>query len=195
MLKVLLFCYLSVSIRRLRRALHFTIKKHETLHTSVTYDSINNEWVQQIEPLNDEGFSLVIDHLNDYQGSMEDLVQKEYNFGIHDTPHGRIVRLHIVHKSHETERNDDEILPGDIIIMNIRHEGIDGTSVPILFDTLTQAYTSTEDLLVDSKTIRYLDYMLYLQQTDLSPSFTYWNERMASFYFSRHFNRILIDRP
>ena len=137
---------------------------------------------------------MVIDQLSDYQNNVDDLVQKEYTLGIHDVAHGRMVRLHIVHKSNKDERSDDEIIPEDIIIINIRHEAIDGTSIPILFDTLAQAYSSMEEPMVDSNAIRYLDYMLYLQQTDLSSSFAYWDKQMASFNFTRHFNRIPVDR-
>jgi len=187
--------FFSVSIQRLRHALYSAIKTHETLHSSITWDFTSKQWIQQIEPLNDEGFSLVIDKFSDYHNNIEDLVQGEYALGIHDVAHGRMVRLHIVSKSNQNAKDKDELIPGDIIIFNIRHEAIDGTSVSILFDTLKQAYSSTEEPMINPNSIRYLDYMLYLQQCDLSSSFAYWNEQMVSFNFARHFNRIPIDRP
>lgn len=187
--------FFSLSIKRLRRALHLTIQRHETLRSSVSRDPATNEWVQQIQQLEDEGFTFIKDRLADYQDDIENAVQQEYKFGIHDVPHGRLVRLHLVQQDSEKERDDDELLPGDYVIINVRHEGIDGTSVPIFINTFAQAYTSGKQEIVPSNAIRYLDYMIYLQELDLSASRAYWNEQMASFDFARHFRGIPIDRP
>ena len=183
-----------MSIRRFRRALHLTIKKHAVFHSSVFRDRTTNEWTQEVEPLIDEGFSLVTSELSDNLVAIEDLIQNEFTMGIHDVNHGRLVRLHIVRKWVNHEKDNDELLHGDIIIINIRHEAIDGTSVPLFFDNLREAY-STGELPIDPNAIRYLDYILYLQQVDLSSSFAYWNQQMASFNFARHFKGIPHDRP
>ena len=185
----------SVSIQRLRRALHLAIRKHATLHTSVFHDPVNNKWIQQVQPLEGEGFSLNNSQIDMSPTAIEQLIQKEYAFGIHDMKNGCNVRMHLVRRSDRSEDNDDgKLVCGDIIIINIRHEAIDGTSLPILFDSLTQAY-STGELPVDSHALTYLDYMLYLQKTDLSPSFAYWNQQMESFDFAEHFKRLPQDRP
>lgn len=122
-------------------------------------------------------------------------MKQEYKFRIHDVPHGRLIRLHLIQQNTEKERGDDELLPGDYVIINIRHEGIDGTSMPVFVETFTQAYTTQRELPVDPNAIRYLDYMIYLRELDLSASRAYWDEQMASFDFARHFRGMPIDRP
>ena len=189
-----IFYLTSASIQRLRHALHLTVKKHASLHSSVFADPITNEMNQQVELLTDEGFSFVTSQIGNTKNELEDLVQNEYSFGIHDVTHGRLVRLHIVRKLNTDSMDDDKISTGDIIIINIRHEGIDGTSMPIFFDSLAQAYTIGE-LPMKPDDLTYLDYMLYLQRIDLSSSFAYWDQLMTSFDFGRHFKQLPNDRP
>jgi NRPS condensation-like uncharacterized protein len=194
---VLLNC--SVSIKRLREALHRVIVKHAILHTSFHLDTQTNKWFQRIEPLvsDNEGFIFAVSEGLQSDDEIRSLVTREIvHRDLFDTKRGQLVRLHIVRRAKTAPINEDLLQVGDIIIFNIRHEAIDGTSIPIFLSDLAQAYERGK-LVVDPNAISYLDYTLYQSRIDRSASVAYWTKYLdgINMITPRAIARMPSDRP
>lgn len=181
--------YFSVSIKRLRHALHLVIQKHAILHTSYFVDPETKEWWQQIEPLTNEGFSFVSSYFNSDKNTLEQLLQQERLYGLHDLKHGQVVRLHVVHKQDKVIEQEDNLVEDDIVIINIRHEVIDGTSLQIFSRDWANAY-AMQELSFDANAPTYLDYAMYMKQFDSSDGSAYWKKLHSDFNVVQHVSRL-----
>lgn len=179
------------------------VAKHTLLRTSFHINTITNQWYQQIEEINDEGFTFVESDISmiSHPEALDKLIAQEMAPGLFTLEGARRVRLHIVHRistgDHQEERSstsEDVLQVGDAIIINVRHEAIDGTSIRYFLDELAQAY-KTGQLPVQSDAMTYLDYTVYERQVDKSASFAYWKEHLRNLDNSKFMMRFPYDRP
>jgi hypothetical protein len=179
------------------------VTKQTVLRTSFHVDLTTNEWHQQIEELNDEGYTFAESEISmtNYVDALSDLLILERAPGLFTMEGNRRVRLHVVRR--RTEDADDrpeegatsDVLHiGDVIIITVRHEAIDYTSQRYFLDDLAQAYKMGLQP-IRSNAITYLDYTLYERQIDRSSSFAYWKEQHRTLNLAQLVSRIPSDYP
>lgn len=179
------------------------IAKQTVLRTSFHVDLTTNEWHQQIEELNDEGFNFAESEISatNYVDALSDLLIQERAPGLFTMEGNRRVRLHVVRRRSEDvdDRQQESTISdvlhiGDAIVITVRHEAIDYTSQRYFLDDLAQAY-KTGLQPIRSGAITYLDYTLYERQIDRSSSFAYWKEQHRNLNLAQLVNRIPCDYP
>ena len=144
-----------------------------------------------------EGFIFALSVGFESDDEFRQLLRKEYAVqGLFDTERGQVVRLHIVRRTKTSLLNEDLIQVGDSIIINIRHEVIDGTAINVFISDLVQAYKRRE-LIIDKDAITYLDYTVYQRQINRSTSVAYWARYLdgLKIKLSRMIARMPSDRP
>jgi hypothetical protein len=186
--------HISVSVKRLREALRQVILKHAVLRSSMHYDMARHEGYQRIESLTDEGFIFVASVTDKNIEADRHLIKQECAPDLFDIKRGRLVRLHIIR--HDMKQDENILVQGDIIILNVRHEAIDGTSETIFLAELAHAYQTEEQLPIKSSdAITYLDYTLHQTQIDMSASLAFWEKQFHDFDIRQHILHLPCDRP
>ena len=185
----------SVSLKRLRHALNLVIKKNAILRTSYHVDPTTKEWYQKIEELSDEGYLFTESEISaeHYDQTLRKLMVQERKPGSFPMDRPQRIRLHIVRQRRLSD-DQDSLQAGDIILLTIRHEAMDGTSLKYFLSDLSDAYKNGE-LLIRSDDISYLDYTLQERQKDKSASIAYWQAHHRNMDLARFTSSMPSDRP
>ncbi|CAF1214712.1 unnamed protein product [Rotaria magnacalcarata] len=161
------------------------------------------KWYQQIEELTDEGFIFTESELgqNSNSDSLLDLMILERAPNLFTLDGSRRVHLHIVrrHLNDNDQQQDDgatydTLCIEDIIIITVRHESIDYTSMKFLMDELSDAYRNGH-LENQPDAVSYLDYTLYERRNDRSVGFNYWQEHQRNLNTADFLSHIPCDQP
>ena len=136
-----------------------------------------------------------------YDEMLDNIIAQELRPGLFLMEQVRRVRLHIVRRRFEgadTQNKSidgtDLLQVGDVIILTVRHEAIDGLSFTHLLDELVQAY-KTGELLIDPNRLTYLDYTIHERQENKSLSESYWKEHHKDLNPIRFTSAIPSDHP
>ncbi|CAF1354197.1 unnamed protein product [Adineta steineri] len=167
----------TLSIKQLRHALHLTVNKHPSLHTSLHFDPEKNLLMQR-----------VITHEDEYTNSMFSIIETNYetseqlNEILHDekrNPHlfdlaqGLVFRCHIIY--YKKISSNDLLSDKDVLIFNFHHASFDFPSMEVFHHDLSQAYTTGQLSFNDGNTLlRYIDYAVIEQQMSMTGARMFW---------------------
>ncbi|CAF3377030.1 unnamed protein product, partial [Rotaria sp. Silwood2] len=148
----------TISISQLRRALQIVIKKHESLRTSLIFDTKTNMLMQRIIGLNDDSKEIFIFKESTIKTDEELHVlmhDERKNPNHFDLTQGLVVRCRVVHIKSDSQ--SDSISEGDAIIFNFHHTVFDFPSFDVFHQDLNEAYM-TDQLIYDANSVlRYID--------------------------------------
>jgi Condensation domain len=149
----------TLSITQLRLALQLVVMKHQSLRTSLFFDTDENVLMQRIiEPSDDNHqlFAFVESTFaseEELSGIMHDERGNPNHF---DLGRGLVFRCHILH--HGKVPRDDLLHEGDALIFNFHHALFDFPSMELFHRDLHQAYSTGRLIGDDNHTsVRYLD--------------------------------------
>ncbi|CAF2829462.1 unnamed protein product [Rotaria sp. Silwood2] len=156
----------TISISQLRRALQIVIKKHESLRTSLIFDTKTNMLMQRIIGLNDDSKEIFIFKESTIKTDEELHVlmhDERKNPNHFDLTQGLVVRCRVVHIKSDSQ--SDSISEGDAIIFNFHHTVFDFPSFDVFHQDLNEAYM-TDQLIYDANSVlRYIDCIMSIQMS------------------------------
>ncbi len=148
----------TLSIKQLRYALQLTINKHQSLRTSLVFDTDKNLLMQRIidqEDNKDNLFS-IIESTYETDEQLNSTIHDEHTNSQHfDLTHGLILRCHIVY--HKRISPNDLLSSKDVLIFNFHHALYDFASMDVFLDDLNQAYRTGQLPTNGDTDLRYLD--------------------------------------
>ncbi|CAF0993724.1 unnamed protein product [Adineta steineri] len=166
----------TLSIKQLRRALHLTVNKHPSLHTSLHFDIQKNRLMQR-----------VITHEDKYKNNVFSIIETIYetdeqlNEILHDekrNPHlfnlaqGLVFRCHIIY--YKQISSNHHLCDKDLLIFNFHHALFDVPSMKVFLHDLNQAYATGQLLYDDNTNLRYIDYAVIEQQMSMTGTSMFW---------------------
>ncbi|CAF4028553.1 unnamed protein product, partial [Adineta steineri] len=165
----------TLSIKQLRHALHLTVNKHPSLHTSLHFDIEKNLLMQRVlthEDKNNNIFSIIETTYETDKQLNEILHDEKRNPHLFDLAHGLVFRCHIIY--HKQISSDHLLSHKDLLIFNFHHALFDFPSMNIFLHDLNQAYTTGQLLYVDNTLLRYIDYSVIEQQMSMTGASMFW---------------------
>ncbi|CAF4273296.1 unnamed protein product, partial [Adineta steineri] len=169
----------TLSIKQLRHALHLTVNKHPSLHTSLYFDIQNNLLMQrviahedEIKNKNDNMFSVIQTTYETHEQLNEILHDEKRNPHLFDLAQGVVFRCHIIY--YRQISSNHLLSDKDLIIFNFHHAQFDFPSMDVFLHDLNQAYTTSQLLCDDNTNLRYLDYAVIGQQMSMSGANMFW---------------------
>ena len=177
-----------VSIARLYRALHAVVTKHSILRTALYLDT-NGILVQNRLDFNhifnlQEQFGFTVVKLSD-NDKIEERVREIINdCDLFDLAKGRVMHCHILRhnrNNHLPFRNDDLLITGDLILLDLHHSAFDGASISCFHHDLSLAYDSDGSLPTDDDALQYIDYAVHERLIDMTPSREFWHSQLEGY--------------
>ncbi len=148
----------TLSIKQLRHALQLTINKHQSLRTSLVFDTDRNQLMQRILNPEDDKDRLfpIIESIYETDEQLNNIMYDEqYNPELFDLAQGYTFQCHIIY--HKRISPNDLLSDKDVLIFNFHRALYDFVSMDVFLDDLNQAYT-TDQLPTNGDTdLRYLD--------------------------------------
>ncbi|CAF4035172.1 unnamed protein product, partial [Adineta steineri] len=164
-----------LSVEQLRRALQLILNKHESLHTSLIYDSNKNILMQRVltqQDINDDMFT-VTESTYETDEQLNVIIENEKcNPQLFDLVQGLVFRCHIIY--YRQISSNKMLSDKDIIIFNFHHAFFDYPSINIFLHDLDQAYKTGQLTTDNATTLRYIDYALIEQQMSMTSAHMYW---------------------
>ncbi|CAF3893402.1 unnamed protein product, partial [Adineta steineri] len=164
-----------LSVKQLRHALQLVVTKHESLHTSLIYDSNNNQLMQKVltqQNINNDMFTITESSYETDEQLNAIIENEKCNPQLFDLAHGVVFRCHIIYYK---QISSNTILSNkDIIIFNFHHAFFDYPSMNIFLHDLDQAYTTDQLTTDNNTTLRYIDYALIEQQASMAGASMFW---------------------
>jgi hypothetical protein len=148
----------TLSISQLHQALQLTINKHQSLRTSLDFDSDKNLLIQRIinQQNNTQHRFPIIKSTYKTDGELNNIMQDEQTNSQHfDLAQGLVFRCHIVYYKQISSNN--VLFNKDVLIFNFHHALFDFPSIDIFLDDLNQAYTTGQLPINDDTDPSYLD--------------------------------------
>ncbi|CAF1082378.1 unnamed protein product [Adineta steineri] len=165
----------TLSINQLRHALHLTVNKHPSLHTSLHFDIEKNTLMQRVithEDKNNNLFSIIETTYETDEQLNEILHDEKRNPHLFDLAQGLVFRFHLVY--HKQISSNHLLSHKDLLIFNFHHALFDFPSMKVFHHDLNQAYTTGQLLYDDNTNLRYLDYAVIEQQMSMSGASMFW---------------------
>ncbi|CAF1398572.1 unnamed protein product, partial [Adineta steineri] len=167
----------TLSIKQLRHALHLTVNKHPSLHTSLHFDNEKNLLMQRVithehENNNDNMFSIIQTTYETDQQLNDILHDERRNPPVFDLAQGLVFRCHLVY--YKQISSNQLLSDKDLLIFNFHHALFDFPSMNIFLHDLNQAYTTDQLLYDDNTNLRYLDYAVIEQQMSMTGASMFW---------------------
>ncbi|CAF4093222.1 unnamed protein product, partial [Adineta steineri] len=165
----------TLSIKQLRHALHLTINKHPSLHTSLLFDTGKHLIMQRIIDMNDNSTQLFtsIESTFETDEQLNQILHDERrNPQLFDLAQGLVFRCHIIY--YKQISSNHLLSHKDVLIFNFHHALFDFPSMNIFLHDLNQAYTTGQLLYDDNTTLRYLDYAVIEQQMSMTGASMFW---------------------
>ncbi|CAF1557977.1 unnamed protein product [Adineta steineri] len=148
----------TLSVQHLRHALQLIVTKHQSLRTSLTFDTESNRLIQHIIDMNDNNRQLItfIESTYETDEQLNEILHDERrNPHLFDLAQGLVFRCHVIY--HEQISSNHILSDKDVLIFNFHHALFDFPSMNIFLHDLNQAYTTGQLLYDDNTTLRYLD--------------------------------------
>ncbi|CAF3762763.1 unnamed protein product [Rotaria sp. Silwood1] len=163
----------TLSISRLRRALHLVVLKHQPLRTSLIYDTKEDMLLQKVNNTTHDGLFTFIESTFK---TNDDLTKIQYeertNLDHFDLVQGRVFRCHVLY--HKKSVHKDTLEDGDLLIFNFHHASFDFASMSIFYRDLDQAYATGELIVNDKTDLRYLDYSIIERGMAMVAASEFW---------------------
>ena len=144
---------------QLHQSLHKLIIKHQSLRTSLAFNTQKNILIQRILYSNDNfnhDLFTFIEGIYETDEQLNSIIYDEQTNSQHfDLTHGRVFRCHIVY--YKQIPSDHLVSDQDLIIFNFHHASFDLSSMNIFLHDLNQAYITNQLPTDDSTQLRYLD--------------------------------------
>ncbi|KAL8703011.1 MAG: hypothetical protein Q9201_003811 [Fulgogasparrea decipioides] len=153
----------SISSERLATAWRAVVQKHSSLRT-VFLDSLSHDGLSDQAVLKQTAPRIEMLHA-DAANAVEVLENKACISFSEPQPHHRLTIC---------ETNGERMF----CKLELSHAICDGTSIPIIFQDLAQAYTSQS--LTSDKALRYRDYVAHLQRTSRDEDAAYWRRYLQN---------------
>ncbi|CAF1419955.1 unnamed protein product [Adineta steineri] len=170
-----LFTNCTLSVQQLYNALQLVLAKHQSLHTSLIFDTEKNLLMQRVNELNDNNNRLytLIESTYETDEQLNDIMHDErQNTQYFDLSQGLVFRYHLVYYKEISSNN--LLSDRDVIIFNFHHVVFDISSINIFLNDLNQAYTTSQVSNNDNTTLRYLDYAFIEQQMSMTGASMFW---------------------
>ena len=148
----------TLSIQQLRQALQLVVTKHQSLHTSLTFDTEKNTLMQRIINLNNGNNELFafIESTFDTNEQLNDIMHEEKrNPQLFDLAHGLVFRCHILY--YKQISSNRLLSDQDALIFNFHHAIFDQPSIDVFLHDLNQVYTTGQLPTNDNSALRYID--------------------------------------
>jgi NRPS condensation-like uncharacterized protein len=148
----------NLSIRQLRRALQLLVTKHQSLRTSLTFDTEKNLLMQRIINFNADNNQLFafVESIFETDKQLNDIMYDEKrNSQLFDLAQGIVFRCHVVY--YKKISSNGVLSDKDVLILNFHHALFDFPSMNIFLDDLNQAYSTGQLKTDDDTNLRYLD--------------------------------------
>ncbi|CAF4095456.1 unnamed protein product, partial [Adineta steineri] len=165
----------TLSVQHLRQALHLIVTKHESLRTSLIFQTENNRAVQQIIDFsqnNNTLFTFIESTYTTHEQLNGILYDEKYNSHLFDLVQGLAFRCHIVY--YKQISSNHLLSHKDMLIFNFHHALFDFPSMQLFLHGLNQAYTANQLLYDDDTTLRYIDYAVIEQQMPMTGASMFW---------------------
>ena len=148
----------TLSIQQLRQAFQLIVRKHESLRTSLFFDTEKNQLMQRVIDYTDNNNRLFEFIESNFESDEElDLIMQneKRNSLLFDLAQGHVFRCHILH--HTPISSNDLLCDKDAIIFNFHHALFDFPSMDVFLHDLNQAYTTSELSTNEDTILCYLD--------------------------------------
>ncbi len=157
----------TLSIKQLCHALRLTINKHQSLRTSLVFNTETNLLMQRIIDLNNTNYSnehfkfieTIFKTVKQLNNIMHD---EKQNSQLFDLAKGLVFRCHLVY--HKQIPSNDLLSHEDAIIFNFHHAVFDSSSMNVFLHDVNQAYITGQLPTNDDTDLSYLDckYQIYI---------------------------------
>ncbi|CAF4114823.1 unnamed protein product, partial [Adineta steineri] len=164
-----------LSVEQLHHALQLVVTEHESLHTSLIYDSNKNKLIQRVltqQDINNDMFTIT-ESTYETDEELNTIIENEKcNPKLFDLTQGLIFRCHIIYYKQISSNNI--LTDKDIIIINFHHALFDYPSVNIFLHVLDQTYKTGQLPTNNATTLRYIDYAVIEQQISMTGASMFW---------------------
>ncbi|UJR12976.1 hypothetical protein I4U23_000001 [Adineta vaga] len=172
----------TLSIKQLHHALRLVVNKHPSLHTSLIFDTQNNQLIQRItsqKHRNNKTMFSFTQSSYETDEQLNNIMQDERkNTQYFDLAQGLVFRCHLIHYK-EIISSNDLLSHKDLLIFNFHHALFDFRSMNIFLHDLNQAYTTSHlSIDQDNSTLRYIDYAVIEQQMSMTGAEMYWSNTL-----------------
>ncbi|CAF5032146.1 unnamed protein product, partial [Rotaria sp. Silwood1] len=147
----------SLSIQQLKKALQLIVKRHQSLRTSLVFDTINNQLMQRVIDFHQHNTNFFEFIESTFQTEKElDLIihNEKRNSQLFDLTRGLVFRCHIVYYQKPPL---NVVGDNDAIIFNFHHAMFDHPSMDIFLHDLNEAYSTGQLTTDENICLRYLD--------------------------------------
>ncbi|CAF1475792.1 unnamed protein product, partial [Adineta steineri] len=174
----------TLSTEQLRHALHLTVNKHPSLHTSLHFDIQKNQLMQRVITHENKNYNNNNDMFSIIETTYE--TDEQLNKILHDetrNPHlfhldqGLVFQCHIIY--YKQISSSDLLSDHDLLIFNFHHALFDFPSMKVFHHDLNQAYTTSQLLYDDKTNLRYLDYAVIEQQMSMTGASVFWLDALC----------------
>ncbi|CAF3939902.1 unnamed protein product, partial [Adineta steineri] len=167
----------TLSIKQLHHALHLTVNKHSSLHTSLIFDTEMNLLMQrvithEVKNNNNNMFPIIETTYETDEELNEILHDEKRNPHLFDLAKGLVFRCHILY--YKQISSNYLLFDKDVIIFSFHHSAFDYPSMNTFLHDLNQAYTTSQLLYDDNTLLRYLDYAAIEQEMSMTGASMFW---------------------
>ncbi|CAF1567354.1 unnamed protein product, partial [Adineta steineri] len=176
----------TLSIQQLRHALHLTVNKHPSLHTSLHFDTQKSLLMQRVTTHEDKNNNIISITETTYETEEqlnEILHDERRNPYLFDLAQGLVFRCHLVYYKQISSKH--LLSDQDMVIFNVHHALFDFPSINIFLHDLNQAYTTGQLLYDDNTTLRYLDYAVIEQQMSMTGASMFWLDTLYDYHLDQ----------
>ena len=149
----------TLSIERIQQALQRVVIKHQSLRTSLVYDTNQNVLMQRIIETTDNNskeWFVFIESTFETDEQLNSIMHNEKgNSQLFDLSQGLVFRCHLVY--YKQISSNDLLCDKDALIFNFHHALFDVLSMDVFLRDLNYAYTAGQLTNDDDTTLRYLD--------------------------------------
>ncbi|CAF4024354.1 unnamed protein product, partial [Adineta steineri] len=166
-----------LSIQQLCHALHLTVNKHPSLHTSLHFDIQKNLLMQRVithedRNSNNNMFSIIETTYETEEQLNEILHDEKRNPHLFDLAQGLVFRCRIIY--YKQISSNHLLSHKDLLIFNFHHALFDFPSMELFLHDLNQAYTTGQLPYDENTNLRYLDYAVIEQQMSMTGASMFW---------------------
>ena len=148
----------TLSITQLRHALQLTVIKHQSLRTSLVFDTDKNVLMQRVTDIsynNNKLFAFIESTFETNEQLNDIMYNQKCNSQLFNLSQGLVFRCHLVY--YKQISSNDLLTDKDALVFNFHHALFDFPSINVFLHDLNQAYTTGQLTNDDDTALRYLD--------------------------------------
>ncbi|CAF1491786.1 unnamed protein product, partial [Adineta steineri] len=167
----------TLSVKQLRHALHLTVNKHSSLHTSLHFDIEKNLLMQRVitheDKHNNNDMVSIIETTYETDEQLNEILHDEKrNPHLFDLTQGLVFRCHVIY--HKQIFPNHLLSDKGLLVFSFHHAAFDFPSMEVFLQDLNQAYTTSQLLYDNSTNLRYLDYAVIEQEMSMTGATMFW---------------------